>query len=145
MSCTPLGPRSTRWRRNADQPDLSSLAPSQMPRNLPKTLRIDGAGHQQRDIADFVSPGPLHHDAIEMFAFDALVPPRLDLGVDLLVEVRTPCSGLSTGRGIWSLLDRNFPHLAGRRSAVLVISAFVFCRSTAALDRGPWSWLNESI
>src|ERR1700733_10645601 len=32
MSCTPARPRSTRWRRNADQPDLSSLAPSQMPR-----------------------------------------------------------------------------------------------------------------
>ena len=33
-SCTPLSlrPRSTRWRRNADQPDLSSLAPSQIPR-----------------------------------------------------------------------------------------------------------------
>jgi hypothetical protein len=31
-SCTPLRPRSTRWRRNADQPDLSSLAPWQMPR-----------------------------------------------------------------------------------------------------------------
>lgn len=31
-SCTPLRPRSTRCRRNADQPDLSSLAPSQMPR-----------------------------------------------------------------------------------------------------------------
>src|SRR5512139_687304 len=30
-SCTPLRPRSTRWRRNADRPDLSSLAPSQMP------------------------------------------------------------------------------------------------------------------
>ena len=33
MSCTPLRPLSTRWRRNADQPErLSSLAPSQMPR-----------------------------------------------------------------------------------------------------------------
>src|SRR6202035_450013 len=31
-SCTPLRPRSTRWRRNADQLDLSSLAPSQIPR-----------------------------------------------------------------------------------------------------------------
>ena len=32
ISCTPLRPRSSRCRRNADQPDLSSLAPSQMPR-----------------------------------------------------------------------------------------------------------------
>ena len=32
ISCTPLSPRSTRCRRNADQPDLSSLAPSQMPK-----------------------------------------------------------------------------------------------------------------
>ena len=30
ISSTPFNPRSTRWRRNADQPDLSSLAPSQM-------------------------------------------------------------------------------------------------------------------
>src|SRR5580700_11721739 len=42
---------------------LGALADAQ---NLPKTLRIDGAGHQQRDIADFASPGPLHHDAIEI-------------------------------------------------------------------------------
>ena len=43
MSRTPLSPRSTRWRGNADQPDLSSLAaPSQMPR-----IRIDAAGHLQ--------------------------------------------------------------------------------------------------
>ena len=32
ISLTPLSPRSTRWRRKADQPDLSSLAPSQIPR-----------------------------------------------------------------------------------------------------------------
>src|SRR6476620_3192310 len=69
---------------------LGALADAQ---NLPKTLRIDGAGHQQRDIADFASPGPLHHDAIEikvrMFAFDAPVPPRLDLGIDLLLRFDT--------------------------------------------------------
>src|SRR4029077_20886722 len=29
---TPVRPRSTRCRRNADHPDLSSLAPSQIPR-----------------------------------------------------------------------------------------------------------------
>src|SRR6476660_6706890 len=94
ISCTPLRPRSTRWRRNANHPDLSSLAPSQMPRisRKPSELTALANGHQQRDIADFASPGPLHHDAIEikvrMFAFDAPVPPRLDLGIDLLVEVR---------------------------------------------------------
>jgi hypothetical protein len=32
ISSTPFSPRSTRWRRNADQPDLTFLAPSQMPR-----------------------------------------------------------------------------------------------------------------
>src|SRR3954471_14461709 len=32
INCTPVRPRSTSCRRNADQPDLSSLAPSQMPR-----------------------------------------------------------------------------------------------------------------
>ena len=35
MSCTPLRPPSTRWRRNADQPVLSSLVPSQMPKIVP--------------------------------------------------------------------------------------------------------------
>ena len=33
-------PRSTKWRRKADQPDLSSLAPSQMPTILPVALRV---------------------------------------------------------------------------------------------------------
>src|SRR5208282_4698629 len=67
---------------------LGALADAQ---NLPKTLGIDGARHQEGDIADLASPGPLHHDAVEikvrMLAFDAAVPPGLDLGVDLLVEV----------------------------------------------------------
>jgi hypothetical protein len=40
MSCTPLRPRSTGWRRNADQPDLSSLAPSQMPRIFRKPSEL---------------------------------------------------------------------------------------------------------
>src|SRR4051812_686424 len=92
MSRTPLRPRSTRWRRNADHPDLSSLAPSQMPRISRKPSEFDGTGHQQRDIADLAGPGPLHHDAVEIkvrvLAFDAPVPPSLDLGVDLLIEVR---------------------------------------------------------
>ena len=42
-------------------------------------------------MADLARPGPLHHDAVEievrMFAFDAAVPPRLDLGVDLPVKI----------------------------------------------------------
>src|SRR3954468_16403597 len=75
---TPVRPRSTRCRRNADHPDLSSLAPSQIPRI--------------RDVADLASPSPLHHDAVEvkvrMLPFDPPVPPSLDLDVDLLVEVR---------------------------------------------------------
>src|SRR4051812_14472503 len=56
-----------------------------------ENLRIDGAGHQQRDVADLASPGPLHHDAVEikvrMLTLDAAVPPSLDLGVDLFVKV----------------------------------------------------------
>src|SRR4029077_6975625 len=59
--------------------------------NLPKTLGIDGAGHQQRDVAHLAGPSALHDDAVQikirMLAFDASVPPSLDLGVDLLVEV----------------------------------------------------------
>src|SRR6266567_8050343 len=92
MSRTPLRSRSTRCRRNADQPDLSSLAPSQMPRISLKSFRVDRAGHQERDIANLAGPAALHHDAVEikirMLTFDPPVPPGLDLGVDLLVEVR---------------------------------------------------------
>src|SRR5579863_9015445 len=76
-------------RRPARLVLLGAFADAQ---NLPKTLRIDGACHQQADIADFAGPTALHHDAVEieiwMLAFEAPVPPSLDLGVDLLVEVR---------------------------------------------------------
>jgi hypothetical protein len=48
-------------------------------------------------VAHLASPGPLHHDAIEIwvFAFDAPVPPSVDLGVDLLkilYVIRSPVS-----------------------------------------------------
>ncbi len=60
--------------------------------NLPKSFGIYSAGYQQRDIADLAGPSALHHDTVEieirMLAFDAPVPPSLDLGVDLLIEVR---------------------------------------------------------
>src|SRR4249919_1372833 len=60
--------------------------------NLSITLGVDGAGHQQRDVANLASPSPLHHDAVEvkvrMLPFDPPVPPSLDLDVNLLVEVR---------------------------------------------------------
>ena len=76
-------------RRPAGLVLLGALADAQ---NLPKTLRIDGTGHQERNIANLAGPSPLHHDAVKiqirMLAFDAPHPPRLDFGVDLLVEVR---------------------------------------------------------
>ena len=76
-------------RRPARLVLLGALADAE---NLPKTLGIDGAGDQQRDIADLAGPAALHYDAVEikirMLAFDAPVPPSLDLGVNLLVEVR---------------------------------------------------------
>ena len=59
-------PRSTKWRRKADQPDLSSLAPSQMPRILPVALRVQRAGHQQRDVAHLALLGPLHDDPVQV-------------------------------------------------------------------------------
>ena len=44
-----------------------------------------------REHSDLARPAALHHDAIQIqirvLAFDAPVPPGLDLGVDLLVEV----------------------------------------------------------
>src|ERR1700675_4793876 len=90
ISCTPLRPRSTRCRRNADQPDLSSLAPSQIPRISRKPSELTALATSSETLR--TSPTALHYDAVEieirMLAFDAPVPPSLDLGVNLLVEVR---------------------------------------------------------
>src|SRR6478609_2521065 len=62
------------------------------PQDLAKPFRIDGRGHQQRNIANLAGPATLHHDPVEieirMLALDPPVPPGLDLGVDLLVQVR---------------------------------------------------------
>src|SRR6202035_3082768 len=91
-SCTPLRPRSTRWRRNADHGFvlLGALAD---PQDLAKPFRIDGRGHQQRNVADLAGPAALHDNAVEveirMLALDPPVPPGLDLGVDLLVRFDT--------------------------------------------------------
>src|ERR1700730_11338083 len=91
-SCTPFRPRSTRWRRNADQPDLSSLAPSQIPRISRNPSELTAEAHQQRNIANLAGPAALHDNAVEvkirMLALDPPVPPCLDLGVDLLVQLR---------------------------------------------------------
>src|ERR1700722_8491098 len=67
-------PRSTRWRRNADQPDLSSLAPSQIPRisRNPSELTAEATS------SETLRPCAAHPP----------VPPSLDLGVDLLVQAR---------------------------------------------------------
>ena len=59
ISCTPVRPRSTRCQRNADQPDLSSLAPSQNAEDRAKSFRVDRAGHQERDIANLAGPAAL--------------------------------------------------------------------------------------
>ena len=68
---------------------LGALAEAQ---DLAKAFRVDGRGHQQRNITDLAGPAALHHDPIEikirMLALDPPVPPSLDLGVDLLVQVR---------------------------------------------------------
>jgi hypothetical protein len=68
---------------------LGALADAE---DLAVALGIDGARHQQRDVAHLARPGPLHDDPVEvevgMLALDRPVPPFLDLGVDLLVEVR---------------------------------------------------------
>ncbi|GGI31287.1 hypothetical protein GCM10010987_63670 [Bradyrhizobium guangdongense] len=58
----------------------------------PESLGIDGRGHQQRHVANFTGPAALHHNAIEieirMLVLDPAIPPCLDLGIDLLVQVR---------------------------------------------------------
>ena len=88
---TPESPRSTRWRRNARPARLVLLGALADPQDLPVALGIHRARHQQRDIAHLARPGPLHHDAVQVqirvIALDRPVPPRLDLGVDLLVEI----------------------------------------------------------
>ena len=61
------------------------------PQDLAKSFRIDGRSHQQRNIADLAGPAALHDNAVEveirMLALDPPVPPSLDLGIDLLVQV----------------------------------------------------------
>jgi hypothetical protein len=73
----------TRWRRNADLAD---------PQDFAKSFQIDGRGHQQRNVADLAGPAALHDNALEvevrMLALDPPIPPGLDLGLDLLVQVR---------------------------------------------------------
>jgi hypothetical protein len=68
------------------------LGPLTNPQDLPETLGIDGTRHEQGDIADFARPAALHDNAVEvqigMLARDGTVPPDIDLGVDLLVQVR---------------------------------------------------------
>src|SRR3974377_358129 len=76
-------------RRPARLVFLGALTDAQ---DLAKSFRIDRAGHQQADVTDLARPAALHDYAIQvkvrMLAFDAPVPPGLDLGVDLLVQVR---------------------------------------------------------
>ena len=87
----------TQKRRPAGFVLLGALAD---PQDLAKSFRIDGRGHQQRNIADLAGPAALHDDAVEveirMLALDPPVPPGLDLGVDLLVQVRH-CARADTG------------------------------------------------
>jgi hypothetical protein len=83
MSCTPLRPRSTRSRRNADQPDLSSLAPSQMPGISRKPSELTALATRNETLR--TSPAhvrfitmPSRYDIriYGMLAFDAPIPPR---------------------------------------------------------------------
>jgi hypothetical protein len=68
------------------------LGPHANPQDLPETLGIDGTCHEQGDIANLARPAALHDNPIEvqigMLARDGTVPPDIDLGVDLLVQVR---------------------------------------------------------
>src|SRR6187200_1520773 len=90
MSCTPLSPRSTRWRRNADQPDLSSLAPSQMPRISRKPSELTALATRSETLR--TSPAQVRFITMpsryRYGCSPSMRPPRLDFGVDLLVEVR---------------------------------------------------------
>src|ERR1700730_6719976 len=61
-SCTPFRPRSTRWRRNADQPDLSSLAPSQIPRISRNPSELTAEATSSETLR--AGPAKLHDDAV---------------------------------------------------------------------------------
>ena len=61
-----------------------------------------------------------------------VAPFQLKIAAEITAAAKRPT--LSMGRGISPFGARNFPHLAGRRSAVWVISTSVFWRSPAALD-----------
>lgn len=75
-------------RRPAGLVLLGALADAE---NLPVSIGVHADRHEQRDVAHLPGPGPLHDDAIQedvwMLVLDRPVPPGLDLGVDLLVEV----------------------------------------------------------
>ena len=76
-------------RRPARLVLLGALANAQ---DLPITVRSDPDRHQQRDITHLAGPTPLHDDPVEenvrMSALNGLMPPSLDLRINLLVEVR---------------------------------------------------------
>ena len=87
-----IRPRSLRCSRNALQPALPSLAPSQMLKSPDNPLAV----------AHLASPAALEHDAVQIdvgrLAFDWPVAPRFDRPVDLLFRSYTdPPIGLISG------------------------------------------------
>ena len=67
------------------------LGPLTIPQDLPETFGSNGTRHEQGDIAYLVRSAALHYNAVEvqigMLARDGTVPPDIDLGVNLLVQV----------------------------------------------------------
>lgn len=85
------------------------------PENLPKAVGIGRDRQQQRDVAHLAGPAALVHDAVEieigLIALDRLLPPGVDLAVDLLVEVR-PRAGADprAPKRLGDVLDPADPH-----------------------------------
>lgn len=59
--------------------------------NASESVHPNADGHQDRDILYLAAPTPLEHDAVQVdigkLPLQRLVPPALDVCVDLLVEL----------------------------------------------------------
>jgi site-specific DNA recombinase len=86
------------------------LAPLHDPEHLPVPVGVDAHGHQDGDVADLAAPRPLQPDAVEedvgVLALQGPVAPRLDAGVDLLVQLADGARGhFRAPQGLRDILD----------------------------------------
>jgi hypothetical protein len=139
----PAGARSRRMPPRAAQP-LGSVSPTPLSSSFYlSSMRWTALVPMRSDLATFSIPTPFasccrtfRSVALSMFGRPSFTgqPIRRDLQLvrQIIVEKGFWCQRAAESPHFGA---RNFPHLAGWRSAVCVISASVFRGSTAALDR----------